>query len=245
MQNKVSKDKIVLNTYFISRWFDDFKTGHFDVNKALDIARQVKRIDGVEVFVPEGHDFNISETNRKFLESLNCNSVHSNHYQKYKDNQQTKKILEALDSFARTIKANYILFHPNAIIDFDFVFRKRNKGYAIENLYYEPFDTVESLRKLLKRYEGLKFVLDVNHAKQGSEKDIRKFIDVLKNYIISFHISYGAKEVSHSSLMKADSEFLEELVKVKQLNLPLILEVAYDPENIHSIQKEVNFVRSL
>ena len=160
----------------------------------------------------------------------------------YKDNKETKIILDKLDMLNKSLGSNYMVFHPDTVDDFS-IFEKYEFNTVFENMdnRKKSFQTVNEFKILFEKHPKLNMVLDLNHCLSNDDtfELAYNFWNNFKDKIKYFHIS-GFVNNYHYPLFDSNQDFIIDFIKDK--NLPVIVESLF--ENEKDFKKELNYIES-
>ncbi len=156
----------------------------------------------------------------------------------------SSELLNKLNDFALLLSAEYIVFHPDTIVNGETIEGIFGSAAAIENMDKNKYfgKSVVDLDILFKTMPSAKFVLDLNHVytHDKSMKLSRVLFEKYKSRIVSFHVSgYGGESDLHTSLSKTNAI----LKAVPDKSILAIHEGTV--ESILQIQTEYNLVRGI
>lgn len=161
----------------------------------------------------------------------------------YKDNEETKIILDKLEALNKNLGSSYVVFHPDTINDFS-IFKKYNFNAVFENMdnRKKSLQTVDEFKILFEKYPKLNMVLDLNHclSNDNTFRLAYDFWNNLKDKIKYFHIS-GFIDNYHHPLFNSNQDFIIDFIKNK--NLPIIVESLFDNKN--DFEKEISYINKV
>ena len=207
---------------------------------SIDIFKKIG-VDAIEICL---HD--VSEVERlpgivKEAKDFSYKSIHfPTQNIVYKNDQQTKEILDKIEKFYFRIGANLALVHPDLVEDWE-VFDQYKLNWAIENMddRKEKYKTAEELAEFFKMKPDWKLVLDLNHCYTNDKT--MELADVmianLKDKIAEIHLS-GYSEL-HDPLFKTKQNFIMDYCK--GIDVPIIIESVFN--DVNDVEKEYNYIR--
>ncbi len=170
--------------------------------------------------------FLLKKINTQDLKSFDYVSLHAPGEIKYKNDVQTKKILDAIQEADDRFNFKCVVLHPDLVEDWS-IFNNYNFKLAIENndntrLLYKSFNSIKPLfsNKLIKR-----LILDLNHCYTNDKTmDLAgKMYSKFKNKICELHISgYINKKENHEPLYITKQK--EIINSIPNKSLPIIIE---------------------
>ena len=197
-------------------------------------------------------NFNITEENKKYLLSLDYNSIHSPWKDiRYGDNPNSSRVLDAMKKLYDEIDARNIVFHKEQIEDFGVIEKMVSEGYtvSIENDDWKGgCNTVSGIGEILLKYPGFKFTMDFAHTYSIDPESSSVYIKEFKDKIIQVHLSLLTPALNdHTFFYNHDCSFNRRLIKeLETLDVPLILEcVAQTEDEIELISREMEYIRSI
>ncbi len=209
-------------------------------------------IDGVELMIAfpnELLNFELDKQALSFLKRLKFVSIHmpiKNII--YDNNKGTQELLQKAITLAKQVNAQYLVFHPNVIKDFDLI-KNIPIQVCIENMNKKEdnYKTVKEIKSVLDKYPFLGFVLDISHV-LGNNLEPSEFL-VLKDKIKGIHSSGqwikkgNLKE--HGFLTEGTKEQLEKAKPILKLNKPKIIETDFYPDKVPMIEKEIQLIKTI
>ncbi|MFA5358076.1 MAG: TIM barrel protein [archaeon] len=207
-------------------------------------------IDGVELLfaTPEQlTGFELDEKALSFLKRLEFVSIHMPFENiNYNKNQETQQLISKANSIAKQVNAQYLVFHPNTVKDFDSI-KNNSLKVCIENLNKKEsgYQTVEEIQTILKEHAFLEFVLDIAHV-FGNNLNLNDFLK-LNSKLNAIHVSGqwikkgNLKE--HGFLTEGTNEQLEKIKPILRLKKPKVIESDFYPYKIPLIEKEIQLLR--
>jgi endonuclease IV len=134
-------------------------------------------------------------------------------------------------------KINYLLKkRVNVLFENE---RKRHGNEKKKNHSRTAFEDI------LQTNKKISLCLDVSHAYSWSPKETTRIIDTWKDKIQQVHFSATHYSVSHLPLVGASKAFINSVKKVKDLNVPIIIEEDMRTSNKQWILKEINEVKKI
>ena len=159
-------------------------------------------------------------------------SVHAPAYA-YADDDRSHILLEQLAHVSKLYGLAYVVFHPDAVIDWDVVSRY-DIPVAIENMddRKASFRTVKDVKELLDRY-AFGLVIDLQHCyvNDPTMQLARELHKQCGDRLMGYHISGYDEKLLHVPLFGTRQD--EIIRAAEQIDLPLIIEsafVQYDEE---------------
>lgn len=179
------------------------------------------------------HEFKKSHV--KWLKGLEFLSVHA----PYREDVSEKGV-ERIKDFQKNLGAKRVVVHPGQDL-------KKFKGHgikiSIENLNKRRGTDFSFMNSILKKNRDLGFCLDITHASSFSQKEMKKYLDKYKNRITHIHLSGYSKAKEHVHLSRCSSEFLDSIKQIKEMEVPMILEISWKSKKPKELIHEINFVR--
>jgi len=209
-------------------------------------------VDGVELLFATPEElicFELDEKALSFLKRLEFVSIHMPFENiNYAENQETRQLLAKAIALAKQVNAQYLVFHPTVIKDFNPI-KNTSIQICIENMNKkkEGYKGIKEIKAILKKYPFLGFVLDIAHA-LGNNLEPDEFL-ILKDKIKGIHISGqwikkgNLKE--HGFLTEGTNEQLEKIKPILELKKPKIIEADFYPNKMALIEKEIKLLNSL
>jgi endonuclease IV len=210
------------------------------------------QLDGVELMFAlqnELLDFVLDRKALSFLSKLEFVSIHMPFKNIiYDNNKETHDVLQKAINLAKQVNAQYLVFHPNTIKDFDLI-KNISIHVCIENMNKKEdnYKTVEEIKSVLDKCPFLGFVLDLSHV-LGNNLEPSEFL-VLKDKIKGIHSSgqWIKKGIlkEHGFLIEGTKEQLEKVKPILALNKPKIIETDFYLDKVSMIEKEIQLIKTI
>lgn len=207
-------------------------------------------IDGVELLFAcpeELINFELDEKALNFIKHCKFVSIHMPFENvTYDKNQETQRLLGKAITLAKQINAQYLVFHPLTIKDFDSI-QSNSVQVCIENMNKKEngYKTVEEIKNTLEKHPFLGVVLDLAHA-LGNNITPSDFLEI-ENKIKEIHVSgqWIKKEQlkEHGFLAEGTKEQLELVKPILKLTIPKIIEADFYPNKVPLIEKEIQLLQ--
>ena len=209
-------------------------------------------IDGLELLFASPEElihFELDDKALSFLKKLKFVSIHMPFENiNYAENQETQQLLAKAIGLAKQVNAQYLVFHPNTIKDFNSI-KNTSIQVCIENTNKkeESYRHVEKIKMILEKHSFLGFVLDIAHV-LGNSLDPKDFL-VLKDKLKAIHVSGqwikkgNLKE--HGFLTEGTKEQLERIKPILNLKKPKIIEADFYPNKVPLIEKEIQLIKGI
>ncbi len=196
----------------------------------------------IEICVAEIKELDEINNAVAFVKKYNRKSIHLPCDIRYKNNEETRKVLENIFDFYNKINANLALVHPDLIDDWS-IFDNYNLNWAIENMdnRKDSYKNIEDLKDFFEKNDTWKMVLDLNHC-YSNDKSMQladNFINEFKNKIEEIHLS-GYIEY-HEPLYKTKQNTIIEYCK--KLDVPIIIESTFD--SVDEVKKEIKYIKDI
>lgn len=224
-----------------------------DRNEMIKILQKFKP-DGIELSFAYPQyilDFQISDENLKYMQSLKFNSIHAPWKEiSYSDNELCHTVLKAIENLYKQINAKNVVIHfktdsdVSVVEGYNFVTSTENGEWYTENWPKTP----DAISLILNQDDNLKFTFDFAHALTVSSNDVPIYVNRYKEKISEIHFSDRQKEApDHWFLHKNDNEEIRKLLShLKVLDVPVVLEgVATDESELPLIGKEMEYAREI
>lgn len=207
-------------------------------------------IDGVELMFAQPKDlldFELDQKALTFLKKLEFVSIHMPIENViYCNNKETQELLLKAVNLAKQFNAQYLVFHPNVIKDFDLI-KNLPIQVCIENMNKKEnnYKTVKEIKSVLDKYPFLGLVLDISHV-LGNNLEPSEFL-ILKDKIKGIHssgqwIKKGTLK-EHGFLTEGTKEQLEKVKSILELNKPKIIETDFYPNKVQLIEQEILLIK--
>lgn len=159
----------------------------------------------------------------------------------------SRRIYKKIDKLVRELEIKNVIIHPDIVKDFNII---NNKKWPIsfENMDARKKDGrfVNELVRYFKEIPSANLVLDVNHCFTNDHTmDLADSItNKFNSKIVQYHISaYSGAEKIHEPFFISKCDFF--LSKIKNKEIPMIIEVFTDSLNNEQLQKEVAYIKNL
>ena len=140
----------------------------------------------------------------------------------YKDDEQTRNILDKVSWLTENAKADLVVFHPDLVEDWS-VFKEFNFPLAVENMDWtkNKYKSVEDIKKLFETVDA-SMVLDINHCftNDQTNKLAKEMLFAFNERIKEIHLS-GFNRY-HEPLYQTKQETIINLITRR--DVPVILE---------------------
>lgn len=189
--------------------------------------------------------FVLSDSSKEIIKKSKFVSIHAPDLRRIKSNQQEMfKVLYELEELYYSIDADYIVFHPDSIKDFN-VLKQFSFNTALENLDKNNHIPPNAFLKVLCDNQDLSFCLDVAHAYSWSDAVASFFVDELEPRISHIHLSCSDGERSHLPFKESPPDFIKSLRIIERLQVPIIIEEDIPAANISSIIADLTIVKRM
>jgi len=221
-------------------------TGCYYRREGYDLFDSIKRVadlkcGGIEFTLGNVDNLEKLLAEKERLDSFDqfsFKSVHAPNYT-FDGGRKSKEILEKLCEFYSIVSASHIVFHPDRVID------KKVLNQFDWNVCYENIPNTKRWDEHFFRYlfkntlSHCGFVFDTSHALLDDK--FSQYLGLLKEFISYVHISYATREKEHMPLHKFPMKSIHKFKKLKNLNVPLIIELCNYSSN--NVRAEFNFLR--
>jgi hypothetical protein len=174
-----------------------------------------------------------------FVEKYPYKSIHLPSDMKYRNDDQTRNILDKVSLFYNSIGADLILVHPDLVEDWS-VFDDYPLKWAIENMDNRKlsYQQLSDLKKFFEQKNNWKMVLDLNHCFSNDKtmKLAEDFIGEFKDRIAEIHLS-GFVDY-HEPLYKTKQNIIMDFCK--KIDVPIIIESTFD--SVDEVEKEFEYI---
>lgn len=155
---------------------------------------------------------------------------------KYGENATSKRIIDYLHEIDKRLQVEAYVIHFDTISDFNWL-TKHNLNFYLENAIRHGLWPL--FQKVLKNYH-FNCVLDINRATRY-EDYLDRIIEENHDNIKEIHVSGFINNMGRMPIRESKQEFL--LDRVKQVNVPFIIEGLFSPGDIESIRKEIELIQ--
>lgn len=153
----------------------------------------------------------------------------------YGDNANSRKIVDYLHEISERLEVEAFVAHFDTISDFDWL-NESNLPFYLENGI--GHDSWLLFRNALKNY-NFKCVLNINRATRYGDYLDQMIEEQIEN-IKEIHVSGYINKLGRMPIRESNQEYL--LDRVKQINVPFVIEGLFSPGDYKSIRKEVELV---
>lgn len=160
----------------------------------------------------------------------------------YINNEVSKRILDKIVAVTKKLGIDNIIFHTDKLMDWDLILSYHPLPISIENMdarksFGKSMDDVKSILDLYPF--GLTLDLQHCYTYDSTMNIAQEFHDFYSDRIVEYHIS-GNEKHHHIPLYKAKQDII--LESLKNRNIPIIIESAYDKMGEH--KEEMIYVMS-
>lgn len=160
---------------------------------------------------------------------------------KYRNDENTKKILEKIGQINEMYKLNNIVIHPDLVEDWTVFNDFRNLPISIENMDNNKdfWINIKDIKKILDKYD-FRLTLDLQHC-YTNDKSMELALEmqsIFRDRICEYHISWYGDKYSHGSLYKLNQDIIIKSLKFK--DKPIIIESVFDKIGEH--ENEINYI---
>ncbi len=218
-----------------------------EINSRFSYARK-QDISGVELIFAskdELYSSRLSEENLSWLKSLKYVSIHAPFklVSKSHDQLEVARQLDILSDIYHKINAKNLIIHPNEMPEIDLI-RRYDFSISTENLRPGSRVPISILERILSRYR-IKLCLDVAHAYLWSKHETGRLIDAFKQEISEVHFSGTCRKVTHVSLRTVSSEFIYSIQRVRELDVPIVIEEDMRGKGPDFVREEIQYIKGL
>lgn len=179
----------------------------------------------------------------KIIADFEYISMHAPSKITYKDDNETRKILEKMENFCKRFGITTVVLHPDVVEDWEVIKEFPNIPFAVENMdQNKNFGT--TLKELKSVLDGtnFSFVLDINHVLtlDPSLELANKLINSFEDRLVEVHLSGYRENLLHAPLFETKQDELIDLVK--DLGAPIIIESVL--ETFEQVKKEVDYIKN-
>ena len=203
--------------------------------------------NAIELSFPNNDEFSRFDVSQlpQEIKKFGYISIHAPWQMEYKNNLQTKKLIDKLRKISENIPVHGIVIHPDKIKNFR-ILENSQLPFLMENMdkRKENFKTPEEFERLKRDY-NFGFVLDIKHSYEYSPSTVKtlEFLEVMGDRLNEMHISGSSEEDTHILANNANNrEYVSSALKLTP-NIPKILEgiLSKNPEN--EIKREVVYIK--
>lgn len=241
-------------------------------NKGLDIIKKFD-VDGVELTLGRANRYNIiSEENVAYLRTLKHVSIHTPFDGKYDCSNEGKESIAKLFELYIQINAKNIVIHPYQIEDYELFegmnystenmsklkkfpklsndeLKKRYPGTKLLELTTHSLNDVkrtqtlplELYEELFKKYYKLKLTFDVGHALAHGKAELDTIMDKFSDKMVQVHFHDNRYGEDHQQFYQTNDP--EKYERVKNLNIPIVIEEVFEKLDLDGVKKEIDCVR--
>lgn len=213
----------------------------------ISLKKRVKKILDVEDFAievsfiaPDRLKEKISDKTIDLIKNFKYVSVHAPAREVAYPSKKDAWVIKSLKEIVQRIKPHTVLFHPNNILDFDWLNNEFGSLVSFENMdKRKKFGkTVKDLKQVFKKSPQAKFVFDINHLYTVNSKIdlVGKFHAQFGKRLCHYHLSaYGGW---HTCFCLTNEDFL--LKRIIDFSKPIIHEGSVIDKNL--IEKENEYI---
>jgi hypothetical protein len=160
---------------------------------------------------------------------------------KYPSNE-AEKIINQIISIANEVNVKTIVFHPDLVDDFNWLYEKVGDRLAFENMDLSKSfgKTVQDLERIFREVPNAKWVCDVNHIYtiDVSMELTNNFHQMFHDRLCHYHLSgYGG---FHDCLYISQEDII--LEGIKDFSVPIIHEGRAIRDGLDSLSKENRYI---
>lgn len=225
-----------------------FSTGVFypEKNNLTEALEDLLSFDTnlVEVnFATPSELFSFSDKDLELVKQFKTVTIHAP-FKDIKYKQKDVKVLNKLKELADIINPKYILFHPDTVTDFEFLYSKLGKYIAFENMDVRKTfgNKVIDLKKVFEKCPDAGWVCDLNHVYtiDKTMKFARELHKEFSSRLVGYHISgYDNDQVLHTCFYRTNE--IEILSAIEDFSVTLVHEGGCPLEE-NFLNKEWKFV---
>lgn len=183
----------------------------------------------------------LNDISRNLLNQFKFKSLHAPGLGfEYKNNKQTRAVLDQLKKFHQIYNFDSISFHPDLIRHQDVFNDYKDTPITLENMDCRK-DTGRTVEQMKKFFEdnNFKFLLDIQHCyvNDNSLDLVNDMYNNFKDRLIEYHIS-GTKDKKHNLLYKQNQNKIIEAVF--NIDIPIIIESPV--ESIDQLEFELKYI---
>jgi len=205
-------------------------------------------IDGVELTFAskeELYAFKLSQSNEKFLKSLDYVTIHAPFDMDEENNEEEIiKQLYIVSDIYKEVNAKNVIIHPNYLPDKNILNRFSFK-VSTENLRKKANITISDFKKIFKEYPKVGLCVDVSHAYSWSKQETENLIKSFSDRITQFHFSGAYRGKDHQSLRIVSKDFLSSVELLFKLKAPIVIEEDIKIKNEKFLKQEVEFIKKM
>lgn len=225
-----------------------FSTGIFYPSES-DIKQCIQAISTVETDHLElnfGSPEELIYPDPEFLELVGVFKSKSIHapFKNIRYSQKFEREVDLLLNIAEKIRTDVILFHPDTVEDFDWLYNKVGSLIAYENMDNRKSfgNKIEELETLFVKYPSVSWHCDVNHlfTMDPTLKITQDFHTAFKNRLYGYHLSgYGSPQTLHTCLyITHENQIIDAIL---DLSKPIIHEGGA-PDQVNFLEKEYAYI---
>jgi|AntRauTorcE11897_2_1112592.scaffolds.fasta_scaffold13269_3 sugar phosphate isomerase/epimerase len=161
----------------------------------------------------------------------------------YRDNQETRDLLDKVVKFYNLIGASLAVVHPDKVENWNVFNNYPDINWAVENMdeQKDRYTGVKDFVEFFKENDNWGMVLDLGHCKANDKtmKLAQDFIDAFKDRIKEIHLS--GYEILHEPLFRTKQK---EIIKpCNQMDVPIIIESTFEiDDSKEEVLKEFNYI---
>lgn len=146
----------------------------------------------------------------------------------YDDDAISHEILQKMEKLCEKFSIKYIVFHPDAVKNWNIFSQYKKIPVAIENMdeRKRSFRNVDDIKELLGKY-AFGLVIDLQHcfANDQTMQLARDLHRVLQDRIVGYHISGYDAKLLHIPLFQTKQDMI--IRELKCTNMPIIIESSF------------------
>lgn len=206
----------------------------------VEVGRIIKGWSEEEIELVK--EFKYIELHAPAVEDLPDGSMRLLRYSK--SNPEAIRVIDLIQQFRKKVNNDTILFHPDIVVNFDWLNEVFGESLAFENMDNKKQfgKSVEDMEKVFEYSPQAGWVCDVNHIYtiDHSMKLAETFHEKFKSRLRQYHLSAYAG--FHSPFVENENEKII-MDGIKEFNVPIIHEGGVTKRELELIEREYKYVK--
>jgi hypothetical protein len=227
-----------------------FATGRlWNVSNNKDFLSKIKKfdVDGIEITLGKrfGHRV-IPKKYFKWLKSKKCVTIHAP-FKMVRIAESDEKLFaqfKAIEKSYKSVNAKSLITHPYEVPSKK-IRKKLKMNFLVENMEKRRWKKRLEFEKILEKNPEIGMCLDVSHTYTCSPKETGRIIKKWKYRIKQVHFSNCYRSMCHAGFRKVTPGFLKSIEPLRELNVPIVLEIDMVRNDFRKIKKEIEAAKKV
>ena len=202
----------------------------------------INGVNALEIMLYDANNFQCDITKEGIGDKISHYSIHTPTRHPYQDDEESHRILQAVEKICWEFPIQNIVIHPDNVIDWSVFKQYKHLPFPIENMddRKKSYKSVEDIKNLLDEYPYMWFTLDLQHCftNDPSMQLAKDFHKELWHKIVQYHLSWYHPEYLHYPLFRTQQN--EIIAALQNRDLPIIIESTFDHQD--ELAKEIAYI---